>query len=383
METKPKCEYFGKCGGCRSQHVPYEIQLQNKQKQLASLLSIDPQEITVFSDQPYNYRNRMDFVIQKNGLSFRKKGKWDQTVNIKHCEISMPIINQLLEEINKYFIPFDEFHLHKQTGTFKYAVIRTSRLKDTSVTFTLNEDSSKLKEAIEKVKEYAKISSAKNIIIAYVKKQQDLSTSENIFITKGSEYLEEELANNKYFYSSQGFFQNNPIMAEKMIKYVQKLLDLTDTKDSQLLDLYGGVGTFGISLANQFHQTFIVESFGPSIQIAKKNIQINNINNCSAHTLQAKQIKYKLNLDKDKPLITIVDPPRSGMTPKALRNLLELEPKKIVYISCNPKQLSKELKKFKNRGYIHKNTAMFDLFPQTNHMEAIVELVREKEEELQ
>ena len=393
VTVEPRCEYFGKCGGCRSQHIDYSVQVSNKKDLLARYVGIDASEIKVFSGDDFNYRNRMDFIVHAKGLGFRKKGQWDKIVDIDKCDISMLAVNKLLNEVReKFFDPsgIDNFDLHKQRGSFKYVVVRITKSGDSSLSFVLNSDSSRLAEAVEKVKTYASsnLCSAKNVLITYVDRKRDMSISTEYFVVKGSEFLLEELCGHKYYYSIQGFFQNNPNMAEKMIKYVRSLfVDIEggfEAKDVELLDLYGGVGTFGIALADLFDKVFVVESFAPSIEIAQKNIIANELSGkVSAYVSEAKQLRNKVPLDilkhsdrsNAKKLFVVCDPPRSGMTPKAIRRLLELMPSRIVDISCNPKQLSKEILKFEAAGYVKKSVAMLDLFPQTNHMEGVVELI--------
>lgn len=380
MTQEVKCQYFGNCGGCSAQHIPYELQLANSKKILAKQFLVDEEEVEVYSENEFNYRNRMDFIFHKNGLGLRKKGQWNRIVDISECQIAMPEVNSLLKEVREYFLGLDSgidyFDIVKQVGSLKYCLIRISKSGDSSLTFCLNEDSSGLKEAIETVKEYAKVSSANSVVIAYQPKERDQSTSENYFVVKGSDELCEDFLGKKYYYSSQGFFQNNPIVAEKMVSYVKGLFSkYSDIGSSQLLDLYGGVGTFGIALAELFEKVYVMELFAPSIDLAKKNISENGLGNISALVGDVKQFR-KLGFDENKKTYVLVDPPRSGIVPKALIRLKELAPCVLVYVSCNPNQLAKDLVKLRAWGYELKSTALFDLFPQTPHMEAVVELVR-------
>jgi tRNA/tmRNA/rRNA uracil-C5-methylase (TrmA/RlmC/RlmD family) len=236
----------------------------------------------------------------------------------------------------------------------------------------LNEDSNKTADAIEKIKSFAKISSASSILVTYVPKDTDSSISEEFFVVKGSDMINEYYLNKSFEYSVQGFFQNNTAMAEKMHQYVNELIKahgLEKTKDLNLLDLYAGVGTFGINNSELFKKVFIVESDKHCIDSANVNIKKNNLKNADATLMDAAGLK-KLRLEN--PLFVITDPPRSGMHPKTIEELRRIKPKNMIYISCNVEQLGKDLKKFSK--YTLKSVAMFDLFPQTPHIEAIVEL---------
>ena len=369
MKTTPKCPNFGKCGGCATQHLSYEVQLENKKKRLAQEIGFE--DVRIFHDEEFYYRNRMDMAFRSDGLGFREKGKWWSIVNVKQCMISDKRLNELIVEIRQFFGDnIDAFDVKKHTGIFRYAVIRTPQ-KDSCISFVLNQDSTRLDAAIEKIKEFASQTTANNILVTYMPPKSDRSVGEDYFVVKGSDTLEETLLGKTFHYSAQGFFQNNSIMAEKMQDYCHKLLQKYDTKDIHLLDLYGGVGTFGIINADLFKSVTSIENFEGCTLAANENIKRNNVKNMEAICLDAKQLK---NLKLPEPLYVITDPPRAGMHPKTIRQINYLKPKVIIYISCNIKQLGKDLPKF--RDYKIKSAAMFDLFPQTNHMESVIELVR-------
>ena len=394
------CQQFGTCGGCTAQHIEYDIQLQNKKKALAHALSkasfldktFNEDNIKVFSGNEFYYRNRMDFLFHSNnagGIGLRKKDDYKKIIDVEKCVISNEELNKLLAEVRSFFenkpntsantstntstnTLTDIFNMNMRTGTLRYAVIRAPQ-NDSSISFVLNSDSKKINETIEKIKEFAKITSANNVIVAYVPSQADVSISDDFFVVKGADMLKETYLGKTFFYHSQGFFQNNSEMAEKMHEYCHLLLTSYSqyTKPAHLLDLYGGVGTFGIINADLFKGVTIIESVKQCIDAAEKNIAVNNIKNVKAVVLDAINLK-KLKLPE--PLFVITDPPRSGMDMKTIEQLKILKPKLILYVSCNVQQLAKDIPKFKQ--YKVKSATLFDLFPQTVHSEAVVELVR-------
>ena len=376
----PKCPYFAnptegktderKCGGCTSQHLPYELQLQNKKDRLVS--EINYSDVQVFSDSEWFYRNRMDMVFTPEGIGFREKGKWWRTLPVRQCVISNSRLNELITEVNDFFGPdFDYFNVKTHEGTYKYAVIRTPQ-NDSSITIVLNKDSDRYEAACQKVREYAKVSTANHILILPMKAKSSQSMGEGYEVVKGSDMLEETILGKTFHYSSQGFFQNNSIMAEKMHEYTHELLKNYPTQNAHLLDLYGGVGAFGIINAPLFDSMTTIESFEGCTIAAKANIERNQLQKAEAICLDAKRLKQvKL---PNKPLYVITDPPRSGMDQETIIQLRKLKPEVIIYISCNVEQLGKDLPKFSD--YTIKSAALFDLFPQTNHMESVVELVK-------
>ena len=368
------CPYFGSCGGCDNQHIPYEVQLENKKKTVSRAVGCKEEEIKVFSDKEYGYRNRMDFMFHRTGLGLRKKGDWKHLIDVESCAISDDKLNTLLGEIRAYFKNADAFDPIRKNGTLKYAVIRTPK-NNSSIAFVINEDSPRTREIIEQIKSFAKQTTAQNVVITYVPKESDMSISNEFFAVKGTDMLTEDYCGKTFEYSVQGFFQNNSAMAEAMQIYVHTLLEKYDTKKEFLLDLYGGVGTFGIINAELFAKVLTIENDQNCIDAALRNIKQNNTSNADAKVMDAMSIR-KLNLPQG--LYVITDPPRSGMHQKTIDELKRLRPKVIIYISCNVEQLGKELKRFPE--YDIKSVAMCDLFPQTPHIEGIVELVRKTEE---
>jgi 23S rRNA (uracil1939-C5)-methyltransferase len=382
MNSTPKCPHFNSCGGCSLQHIHYELTLVNKKAYVTNQLKkfdiIVPEQVEIKHTAEYNYRNRMDFVFFDLGLGLRQKDQFDKIIKINNCAIASEKINILKLEIEEWFnkIKVEPFNLRTKKGTMKYALIRACEFNDDScISFALSSESAQLATHIDLIKDFAKKTTAKNVMIARIPSNHDASTSDDYFCIKGTQYLEENFLGKKMKYHSEGFFQNNPTTASLMVQKAGDILSNYDTTNSNLLDLYGGIGTFGVCLADKFKKTIIIESVKDSIDCAKMNILSNNISNAEAHVLDsAKMIKV---VSKGN-LFCITDPPRSGMTRQAIENLLSLEPEVIIYISCNPQQFAKEMIVFKKK-YDMKSLTIFDMFPQTNHIESMAELVIRKE----
>ncbi|MBI2147070.1 23S rRNA (uracil(1939)-C(5))-methyltransferase RlmD [Candidatus Woesearchaeota archaeon] len=368
----PPCPYFGSCGGCTAQHIPYAVQVDNKKKMLERAVK-NACPVAVVTGSGYRYRNRMDFIFHPNGLGLRMKGKWHSIVDIEQCLISDGRLNHLLQEVRSFFQHPDVFDLKKHTGTFRYAVIRTPQ-HDSSISFVLRAESPRLAEAIGQVRSFAAVTTADNVLVTKVPADTDISVSDDYFAVKGTGMLHETLLGKVFWYSAQGFFQNNSEMAEKMQEHVHTLLKrygMAATGKAILLDLYGGVGTFGIINSSLFSSVVVVESVPPCIEAAKKNAAENKAANVAAVLLDAAKLKR---LEFKAPLFVITDPPRSGMAMATIEQLNHLKPEAIIYVSCNLQQLAKDIGKFAK--YRVASAALFDLFPQTLHAEAVVELVR-------
>lgn len=370
MVAKSLCPYFGRCGGCTFQDVDYPLQLERKKNKVAKVLNLP--DFPVFSGREYFYRHRMDMIFHQDGLGFREKGKWYSVVDVERCVISNEKLNELIKEVKDFFTDVDVFQARQNTGTFRYAVLRTPP-SDSSVSIVLNERSPNLKEAEERIKDFTRTTSARNLLITYVPPNRDVSVSENFKVVKGQEWLKEEYLGKRLWYPVQGFFQNNHDVGEKMHIHCRSLLQKSETKNTHLLDLYGGVGTFAIINADLFQSATILENSQQAIEAAEKNIQENTANNVNVVLADSKHLKR---IEMPQPLFVIVDPPRSGIHSKTIKCLKALRPEAIIYASCNLKQLDKDLKEFEE--YRIQSAALFDLFPQTPHMETVIELIPEK-----
>jgi len=261
---QPPCHYFNECAGCSTQHIEYSLQLKNKEKNLMQSLNI--KNTKLFSGNEFNYRNRMEFLFNKNGPGLRKKN--NSIINVDRCIIANDKINSLLLEIKDYFKDINAFDFKSKTGTLCYALIRTASEKS-SISFVLNEESDQIDCLVEKINNFSKLTSADTIIITYTKSELPDSISENYTVIKGSDTLNEVFLEKSFEYSVQGFFQNNIEVAKMMHNYVRSLLKQYLEKQIYLLDLYAGVGTFGINNSDLFKQVTIIESFQKCIDSAK------------------------------------------------------------------------------------------------------------------
>src|SRR3989338_361408 len=180
----------------------------------------------------------------------------------------------------------------------------------------------------------------------------------------------QEFDSKQYYYHHQGFFQNNHAMALEMLRHSHSLLSSYQGKGYHLVDLYGGVGTFGIYNSDLFEKVTVIESVKESIDAAEKNIKANKTFNVTSKLLDCRHLRR---LEFPEKLVVITDPPRSGMHPDTIAQLNRLKPEKIIYISCNLEQLQKDILKFKDHKVA--SAALFDLFPQTTHADGMVELI--------
>jgi 23S rRNA (uracil1939-C5)-methyltransferase len=381
MVRKPICNLFQRCGGCSYLDREYNEQLQLKVKIVNDIfhslkIRFLP-ELKIFFKNEFFYRNRMDFAFSNLGLGLKGKDKFFVFVKVDKCFIASEKINFLLDEINKWFNEnkekLDVFDINKRKGTLKYAVIRASFFTDsTTVTFILNRDAEKLQEQKNFLLEFCKNLKSENILFGYVGFNSGVSVTENYEVIKGSDFMFENLMGIKFFYHSQGFFQNNSIGILDIMTYLKE--NITE-KYELLFDLYGGVGTFGIYLSEMADKVIIADSNELSLTCAEKNIKENKI-------LNAKTVKFLDNAPEkyfteinNKKVIFVVDPPRSGIHGKTIEFIKKVAPEKILYVSCNPETLARDCLILFEK-YNLQDIKIFDLFPQTRHIETVAILKR-------
>lgn len=361
------CPYFGLCGGCSLQDVDYEVQLEEKRRTVCRTTGFE--EPLVFHDQPFGFRNRMDFIFNPGGLGFREKGRWDRLVDVESCPVSSGGVNDALFELRSFFNENDSFDVVGKRGSLKYAVVREGE-GEVSACMVLNRDSPGYERAFGLVQEFAGSTDIGNVLAARVGAVVDESVSSDYEVLKGGDFLSARLGGRRFFYNTQGFFQNNTRVASMMADYVTGLVGESGL-DGMLLDLYGGVGIFGVSAAGLFEEAVVVENSPFAKEAFQKNLDENGVGNVRFIYEDACRVKRVLDCPPD---AVVTDPPRAGMNPRTIRYLRNCGAKRIIYVSCNLDRLESELAYF--RKYRVENAALFDMFPQTRHVEAVVELAK-------
>ena len=320
------------------------------------------ENIEAFSGSKIGYRNRVDLVFFEGGLGMRES--YDSFVDLKRMEIANERINDLITQVRERFVGFDPFIQKTKQGTMRYAVIRA--LDTASVSFVLNThgDIARSRSAIER---FAQESDVENVLITFTEPESDVSVGSRYEIIKGSDLLEATLVGAHLKVHAQGFFQNNTQMAEEMHRFIQGCLNGVS---GVLIDLYGGVGSFACTLSDSFERTIVIEDHEGAAAIAAENLAQNGVRGEAVCADASILTRYA-----DERTVVITDPPRIGMSEKAIRALAHLKPERIVYVSCNPIIAPRDLAYL--RGYRIDRVGVFDLFPGTEHFEMIISLVRE------
>ncbi|HBJ2608354.1 TPA: 23S rRNA (uracil(1939)-C(5))-methyltransferase RlmD [Clostridium botulinum] len=379
-----KCPHFGQCGGCSTQYIPYEKQLQIKEEQLLKLFK--SKEIKGFdflgvekSPEEYEYRNKMEFTfgdMEKGGdltLGMHVKNRNFSIVTVDNCEIVDRDFRNILTTVVNYFNEkrLPKYRVMSHEGFLRNLVIRKAKntgeiLINIVTTSQMEFDFKEIVDMLLKVECKGEI---KGILQTINDTLSDVVQVDKLEILYGRDYIIEELLGLKFKIAPEAFFQTNSKGAEKLYSIVKDFLG--DASSKVVFDLYCGTGTIGQIVAPKAKKVIGVELIEEAVKAANENAKLNGLNNCE---FIAGDVAKVIKDVKQKPDIIILDPPRPGVHPVALEYVVKFEPKEIIYVSCNPKTLVDDLKYLIDNGYKLEKVKGMDMFPHTPHVETVVKL---------
>ncbi|KUJ90449.1 MAG: TrmA family RNA methyltransferase [Thermoanaerobacter thermocopriae] len=385
LEKQSFCPHFGDCGGCIYQNVDYSDQLKIKEDIVKKLLEkegIRDYEFLgiVKSPKEHGYRNKMEYTFGKDKegnevLGLHRKGRFYEVVMTDKCNIVdddfLKALNLTFDYAIKKGLPFYDKKTHK--GFLRHLVVRKASksreiLLNIVTTTQLEHD---FKELIEIYKNADFESRLVGVLHTQNDSWSDAVVCEKLNVLYGKDYLIEELLGLKFKISAFSFFQTNSYGAEKLYETVREFAG--DVSDKIVFDLYSGTGTIGIIMAPMAKKVIGIELVEEAVMSARENAELNGLKNC---TFIAGDVSKKLKEIKEMPDVVIVDPPRSGINPKALEDIIKFNPQKVVYVSCNPESLARDLKIFSEGGYKVDKVKCVDMFPYTYHVETVVLIER-------
>lgn len=385
-EINPPCEHFGICGGCTSQNLTYEKQLELLSEEFKALLEeaglpTNNYKGIVGSKEQWEYRNKMEFTFgdfEKGGeltLGMHMKGKSFGIITVDKCLIVDEDFRTVIKATVEYFrtqnLPY--YRVMKRDGYLRHLVIRkainTGELMVNLVTTTQIDFD--LSEYVEILKNQNYKGELVSVLHTENNSFSDAVVPEKVNLLFGKDYIMEELLGLKFKISPFSFFQTNTKGAESLYSIVRDYIGESNNK--VVFDLYCGTGTIGQIAASNAKKVVGIELIEEAVEAAKENAKLNNLDNCEFLAGDVAEIIKNV---KDKPDTIILDPPRSGVHPKALEYVIKFNAKEIIYVSCNPKTLVENLNTLIGAGYKIVESSVKDMFPNTPHAEAIVKLTK-------
>lgn len=431
IETaQPECPHFGICGGCSYQTIPYEKQLELKKNQVLDLLHPVCDGISDFvfdgilpSPKQWEYRNKMEFSFgdaYKDGplsLGMHKRGSFYDIVSVSDCQIVDEDYRKILVMTQEHFKDCSFYHRLRHEGFLRHLLVRKAKktgqilvaLVTTSegISNVPGEDVYHYEALLENQNGIEQKNPDSSLIAAYVQKDHeqlveewkenllamelhgtmtgilhiindsvaDVVQSDETRVLYGQEYIEEELLGLKFKISTFSFFQTNSLGAEVLYETAREYIgDLTHNKDKEIVfDLYSGTGTIAQLMAPVARKVIGVEIVEEAVEAAKKNAELNGLHNCE---FIAGDVLKVLDDITEKPDMIILDPPRDGIHPKALTKIIAYGIPRLVYISCKPTSLIRDLETFLASGYHVEKAVAVDQFPWTANVESVVLLSR-------
>lgn len=398
LEIEPECPHFGLCGGCTYQSLPYEKQLELKEGQVRELMADAIKDNCQYdflpikrSPRQYEYRNKMEFSFgdeYKDGplaLGMHKRGSFYDLVTVSDCKIVDGDFRLILSATLDFFTKRDVRYYHRmnhegylrhllvrkavRTGEILLDLITTSH--DIPGTPSEQEEKELLAGWCDCLRSLELQGSIRGILHTKNDSIADVVKDEGTEVLSGEDYFYEELLGLRFRISPFSFFQTNSLGAEVLYQTARDFIldgDEHSLGGKVVYDLYSGTGTIAQMMAPVYKEVVGVEIVEEAVEAAKKNAQLNGLDNCS---FLAGDVLKVLDEIKVKPDYIILDPPRDGIHPKALEKIIAYGVQNMVYISCKPTSLARDLEVFIARGYEVKRVQCVDMFPGTVHVETV------------
>jgi 23S rRNA (uracil1939-C5)-methyltransferase len=390
------CPYFGHCGGCQWQHAKYESQLSYKKNHAADamarigMLAGVPIRDVIPSVQEFGYRNKMEFSFSRRrwlmpeemgrvqvdpgfALGLHVPGTFDKVLDVEACLLQPERGNRILRAVKEFAresgVPAYEFRSHQ--GFWRFLTVRHSRYLDAwMVNVITSEENRNLLDVLTR-EVLGRFENVVTVVNNITSRKASVAVGEREILLRGGGLIEDRLGPFVFQISANSFFQTNSLTAEKLYTQVKEYAELKGTE--LVLDLYSGTGTIPIFLSGSTGNLVVgMEINETAVLDAERNCKANGISNCRFVT---GDIRDALSSTRLKPDVIIIDPPRSGMHKDVLLRVMEMAAKRIVYVSCNPTTLARDLAGMAE-GYEVVELQPVDMFPHTYHVEVVAKLVR-------
>lgn len=386
--VQPKCEIARQCGGCQLQHCAYEKQLVYKEKKVKDCLVRigkfneefinSVMEPMIGMDEPYYYRNKAQFPVGRNKegevVSGFYASRTHSIIDTTHCYIQAKVNEDILKIIKEFIHNYDisTYNELSHTGLVRHILTRVG-FTTGEIMVCLIINGKTLPHQDKLIESLTQLSGMASISLNINQEKTNIIMGNKIIYLWGEQYITDYIGEVKYHISPLSFYQVNPAQTKKLYEIALEYANLTGNE--VVWDLYCGIGTISLFLAQKAKQVYGVEIIPQAIQDAKINAEINGIRNAEFFVGAAEEVlpqKYKEeNIYAD---VIVVDPPRKGCEPELLAAIAEMKPKRIVYVSCDPGTLARDLKWICGEGYEVKRVRVVDQFGQSCHIEVVIQM---------
>lgn len=396
LRVEPFCEHFGLCGGCKWQHLPYDFQLGCKQQQVVDALEriakVEIPEINPIlgSAETQRYRNKLEFTFSnknwltreqlesgeefdRNALGFHIPGSFDKVLNINKCWLQDEIGDEIRVFVRNYAAEkgYTFYDIRNNVGLMRMIMVRVASTGEIMLVVVFSEPNQEaINDVMGAIKErFPQITS---LMYCINLKVNDNIADQEILLYSGRDYIEEEMEGLRFRIGPKSFYQTNSKQAYELYKVARRMAKLTGNE--LVYDLYTGTGTIANFVSRQARQVIGIEYVPEAIEDAKLNSRVNGIDNTLFYAGDMKDVLTDAFVaEHGRPEVMIVDPPRAGMHEDVVNVILNAEPQRIVYVSCNPATQARDLAMLDVK-YRVVEIQPVDMFPHTHHVENVVGL---------
>lgn len=387
------CPYFGRCGGCRLQHLAYPAQLAFKQKQVRDCLErlggLGAFELRPILPAPdaYGYRNKMEFTVLTGPapaagrpgpvlVGLHEAERYDVVLDIERCLLQSETMNALLDEFRRQARArgLSVWDPQSERGLLRFVVIREGRQTGEAMVNVVGAapDVEGLAPVAAALR--ARVPATASVVLNVNAKKASVAIGSEEHLLGGRDHITEALDSVTFQVSANSFFQTNTLQAERLFGIVAEACALDGSET--VVDLYSGTGAISLLLARRAQRVYGVEASAAAVADAVRNARANAIANCTFLAGEVRHLLPELVRQGIRPSVVVADPPRAGFHPKALGALATLGADRLVYVSCNPSTLARDVGDLGRRGYRLEWVQPVDMFPQTPHIEAVARLRR-------
>jgi len=382
--VEPPCPYFGRCGGCRLQQIAYPAQLAFKERQVRECLTrlggLPPFELRpiVAAPEVFGYRNKMEFTVAGAGpaIGLHAAERYDVVLDIERCLLQSDTMNTLLDELRKQVRAraLSVWDQQTERGLLRFLTLREGRnTRQAMVNVVASApDVAALMPVAEALR--ARVPQTASVLLNVNAKKASVAVGSEEHLLLGRDQITESLSGVDFAVSANSFFQTNTVQAERLFALVAEACALDGSET--LMDLYSGTGAISLLLARRVRHVYGIELADAAVADAVRNARANGIDNCTFLAGEVRHVLPTLMRDGVRASVVVADPPRAGFHPKALSALAALAPAKLVYVSCNPSTLARDVGELVRQGYRLEWVQPVDMFPQTPHIEAVARLSR-------
>lgn len=374
------CEHFEYCGGCTWQDLTYDDQLTYKHRQVEACIErigkigdvvVDP---IVPAPSQFQYRNKMEFSFHTHEelsftLGLHRRGRFDEIFDLKACLLQSELANRIVHVMRDYVRENElpAYDVVNHTGYMRFLAIRQTHFTNQlMVNVVTNYGDFPDKEKLTKLltTEFPEITT---LLHSQNGQRSNIATGEAEETLYGPGYIEEVLLGKRFRIQANSFFQTNSAQTERLYQTAFDMAELGS--EDRVLDLYCGTGSIGILLSDRVKRVVGVELVAEAVRDARENAGINGVQNIEFFEGNVKDYLRENKGRTSEFNVVVIDPPRAGLHPKAMKRMLEIQPEKIIYISCNPATFSRDARDIVNAGYHLPRVTPVDMFPHTRHIE--------------